>query len=141
MNPDVEIQPIGEYLNTLEKAQPLVAESDIICDATPDFTERYALNDAAVAENKPVVEAAMNSMEAHLTVLVPGKTPMLREIYPAPPPSWQVYGFPVLGALSGSLGCLAAIEAIKVITGWGTPLTGQMLVYDAEVNFFQKVRL
>lgn len=141
MNPDVEIVPVSDYLNSLEVARPYVEQADIVCDATPDFAERYALNDAAIEFNKPIVEAAMNSMEAHLTVLVPGRTPMLRELYPEAPPTWQVYGFPVLGALSGSLGCLAAIEAIKVLTGWGQPLVGRMLVYDAEVNFYKVVQL
>jgi len=140
-NPEVAVEPVRVFLDTPEVARPLVARADVVCDATPSFQERYALNESAVGEGKPMVEAAMNAMEAHLTVLLPGQTPCLRCLYPSPPPSWQVYGFPVLGALSGSLGCLAAIEAIKVLTGYGRPLAGRMLVYDAEVNLYHQVEL
>jgi len=141
-NPAVEVVPVRQFLDSTAVARPLVAQADVVCDATPSFQERYALNESAVREGKPMVEAAMNAMESHLTVLDPRRgTPCLRCLYPSPPPSWQVYGFPVLGAVAGSLGCLAAIEAIKLLTGFGQPLLGKMLVYDAEVNLYQQVEL
>ncbi|MDD4890387.1 MAG: HesA/MoeB/ThiF family protein [Phycisphaerae bacterium] len=140
-SPAVEVEAVGEHLDNVSKARPLVARADVVCDATPNFQERYALSEAAVLEGKPMIEAAMNAMEGHLTVLHPPQTPCLRCLYPAPPPSWDVYGFPVLGAVSGSLGCLAAIEAIKVLTGFGRPLLGRMLIYDTEVNLYQQVEL
>lgn len=140
-NPAVEVVGIGQDLTTVELARPLIAQADVVCDATPNFAERYALNECVVAAGKPMVEAAMNAMESHLTVLRAPATPCLRCLYPSPPPSWRVYGFPVLGAVSGSLGCLAAIEAIKVLTGFGRPLLGRMLVYDSEVNLYQQVEL
>lgn len=138
-NPAVEVEGVSANLNTLDAARPLVAQADVVCDATPDFAERYAMNHAAVLEGKPMIEAAMNATESHLTVLRPPAGPCLRCLYPAPPSSWQVYGFPVLGAVSGSLGCLAAIEAVKVLTGYGRPMVGRMLVYDIEVNLYQQV--
>ena len=140
-NPQVEVVPVTKSLDSVEVARPLVAQADVVCDATPDFRERYALNESAVLEGKPMIEAAMSGMESHLTVLRPPATPCLRCLYPSPPPSWQVYGFPVLGPVSGSLGCLATIEAIKVLTGFGRPLVGRMLVYDSEVNLYQQVEL
>jgi molybdopterin/thiamine biosynthesis adenylyltransferase len=140
-NPAVEVVPVRLALDSTAVARPLVAQADVVCDATPSFAERYALNESAVREGVPMVEAAMNAMESHLTVLAPPRTPCLRCLYPSPPPTWQVYGFPVLGAVAGSLGCLAAIEAIKVLTGFGRPLLGRMLIYDAEVNLYQQVEL
>jgi molybdopterin-synthase adenylyltransferase len=140
-NPAVQVEPVRQFLDSPAVARPLVAQADIVCDATPSFQERYALNEAAVREGKPMVEAAMNAMEAHLTVLVPGRTACLRCLYPEPPPSWQVYGFPVLGAVSGAIGCLAAIEAIKMLTGFGRPLVGRMLVCDTEVNLYEQVEI
>ncbi len=140
-NPAVDVVGVGENLATAQQARPLVEQADVVCDATPDFRERYAVNESAVRAGKPMIEAAMNGMESHLAVLAPPATPCLRCLYPAPPPSWQVYGFPVLGAVSGSLGCLAAIEAIKVLTGFGRPLLGRLLIYDTEVNLYQQVEL
>ena len=52
-------------------------------------------------------------------------------------PEWEPLGFPVLGAVSGTVGCLAAIEAIKVVTGWGEPLDDRLLALDLERMIFQ----
>jgi len=61
--------------------------------------------------------------------VIPGETPCLACIYPAPPPEWK-REFPVFGAVSGSVGCLGAMEAIKIISGMGEPLAGRLLTLD-----------
>lgn len=127
LNPDVEIIPMGarrkgilppkehpsvrERAITGENIDELVGMVDVICDCAPTFEERFLLNEAAVRHRKPMVEAAMYGMEEYLTVIIPGETPCLRCLYPEDP-EWEV-PFPVLGAVSGSLGCLAVIEAIN----------------------------
>jgi molybdopterin/thiamine biosynthesis adenylyltransferase len=57
---------------------------------------------------------------------------------PEKPQWWKVLGFPVIGAVPGSLGCLAALEAIKLLTGYGETLKNQMLTFDADAMEFLK---
>jgi molybdopterin/thiamine biosynthesis adenylyltransferase len=85
-----------------------------------------------------MIEAAMYGMEGNLTTIVPGETPCLACLVPEKPAWWQTYGFPVLGAVSAALGCLAAVEVVKVLTGFGENLKGRMLAYDADAMEFLK---
>ena len=137
LNPDIEIEAVCEYV-TAENIDALVPAADIALDCAFDFTERDLLNGACVRHGKPMVEAAMNSMEAYLTTIVPGQTPCLSCLYPEKP-DWDRWGFGVLGAVSGTLACLAALEAIKLITGLGEPLLGQLLTMDLARADFHKL--
>ncbi len=78
----------------------------------------------------------MYELEAQLTTILPGKTPCLRCIFPETPSTWKRQ-FPVFGGVSGSVGCLGAMEAIKLISGLGEPLAGRMLRYDVRDMSFQ----
>jgi molybdopterin/thiamine biosynthesis adenylyltransferase len=82
----------------------------------------------------------MYELDAQLTTIVPGQTPCLTCLYPAPPPGWKRQ-FPVFGAVAGSVACLAAVEAIKLIAGLGQPLLGQLLTMDLRDMMFRKVSL
>ncbi|MFV0442477.1 MAG: HesA/MoeB/ThiF family protein [Planctomycetaceae bacterium] len=128
LNPRLEIIAVGENASP-QNADRLVGEADIVVDCAPLFSERLALNAAAVDKRKPLIECAMYELEATLTTVIPGRTPCVACLHPSPPPAWQ-REFPVFGAVSGSVGCLAAMEAIKVLTELGTPLTGRMLACD-----------
>ena len=83
----------------------------------------------------------MNSMEAHLTVLVPGKSPCLRCLYPETSSWWSGTTFPVLGAVSGALACLTAIETVKMLTGFGRPLIGKLLTFDTDSHEYRKYNI
>ncbi len=95
------------------------------------------MNREAVAQRKPIVECAMYDLEAQLTTVLPGTTPCLKCLYPQDPPAWK-REFPVFGAVSGTVGCLAAMEAIKVLAGLGEPLAGQLLTMDLRDMTFRK---
>ncbi|MEL7355653.1 MAG: HesA/MoeB/ThiF family protein [Cyanobacteria bacterium J06560_6] len=136
INPDIEIEAVCEYV-TADNIDALVQQADIALDCAFDFKERDFLNAACVRWNKPMVEAAMNGMDAYLTTIVPGKTPCLSCLFPEKP-EWDRWGFGVLGAVSGTLACLAALEAIKLITGLGEPLLGQLLTMDLARAAFAK---
>ncbi|TAF28718.1 MAG: HesA/MoeB/ThiF family protein, partial [Oscillatoriales cyanobacterium] len=84
INPDVDIEAICEYV-TEENVDALVRSADIVLDCAHNFTERDLLNTACVRWGKPMVEAAMNDMEAYLTTIVPGLTPCLSCIFPEKP--------------------------------------------------------
>ena len=83
----------------------------------------------------------MNGMEGYLFNVVPGHTPCLECLYPEDDPQWEELGFPVLGAVSGMLGCIMAMEAIKLLTGFGKPLISQMLAFNASDMEFRKFRI
>jgi molybdopterin-synthase adenylyltransferase len=136
INPDVQIDAICEYVSP-ENVDALVQTADIVLDCSHNFIERDLLNAACVRWGKPMVEAAMNDMEAYLTTIVPGLTPCLSCIFPEKP-DWDKRGFGVLGAVSGTLACLTALEAIKLITGLGTPLLSQLLTMDLGRTEFSK---
>lgn len=138
INPDVEIEAICEYV-TPENVDDLVQRADIALDCAHNFEERDLLNAACVRWKIPMVEAAMNGMEAYLTTILPGETPCLSCVFPEKP-EWDRRGFGVLGAVSGTLACLTALEAIKVITGLGEPLYAQLLTMDLQQLVFAKQR-
>src|SRR5262249_37745327 len=77
LNPRCEISAISENA-TEENAARLIAGADVIVDAAPMFQERLALNRAAFAQGKPMVECAMYDMEASVTHFVPGRTGCLQ---------------------------------------------------------------
>ena len=78
-------------------------------------------------------------MTGTLIVVKPGVTACLECLYPEPPPFEEL--FPVVGAISSATGSLAALEAIKILSGTGDPLWGKMLSYDGYRGSFTSVQL
>jgi molybdopterin/thiamine biosynthesis adenylyltransferase len=117
-----------------------VEQVDLVVDCAPLFSERFAMNAAAMRQNKPVVMCAMHDMEIHITTMIPGRTPCLSCLYPEDPTPWK-REFPVFGAVSGMVGCLGAIEAIKVIADLGEPLLGQLVAADLRTMAFRKFNI
>ena len=139
LNPRLEIVPVAENISQ-ENVASLVGEVDVVVDCAPLFEERFLMNSEAVAQSKPMVECAMYDLQAQLTTIVPGETPCLACLFPEEPPAWK-REFPVLGAVSGTVGCLAATEAIKLIAGLGETLAGQLLTMDLRTMDFHKHRV
>jgi molybdopterin/thiamine biosynthesis adenylyltransferase len=136
LNPRLEVVPINANISA-ENVAEIVQQVDIIVDCAPLFTERFLMNREAVRQNKPLVECAMYDLEAQLTTIVPGRTPCLQCLYPADPTAWE-REFPVFGAVAGTIGCMAAMEAIKVLAGFGKPLEGELLTCDLRDMTFRK---
>ena len=139
LNPHVELVGVAENISATN-ARGLVAQADIVVDAAPLFEERYALNRAAVALGKPMVECAMYALEAQLTTFIPGRTGCLACLHPEAPPEWR-REFPVLGAVSGTVACLGAVEVVKLLTGLGTPLADTLLTMDLGSMQFRRHRI
>lgn len=136
LNPRLNVKSVSENVSE-ENAAGLVEEVDLIIDCAPLFEERFAMNRQAVQQQKPLVECAMFDLEASITTVVPGQTPCLACLTPQKPTEWT-REFPVFGAVSGTVGCIAAMEAIKVLAGFGKPLTGEMLAFDLRDMTFSK---
>ncbi len=121
---------------TPENSAGFVRDTDVAVSGRPNFPERCALNNACVQQGIPVIEGAMFDMDAYLFSIKPGITPCFHCLFKDADSRWQELGFPVLGALSGTLGCMMAVEAIKVITGYGKPLLSKMLLFNlANMDF------
>jgi molybdopterin/thiamine biosynthesis adenylyltransferase len=140
MNPDVEIETVDDRITDVN-VEKLLRTARIALSARPNFSERRALNRACIEKGIPMVEAAMNGMEGYLFNVLPGVSPCIHCVYPEDDPSWQEMGFPVLGAVSGMLGCMMALEAIKLLTGYGKPMLSEMLVFNTFDMEFRKVRI
>ena len=128
LNPRLEIVAVNSNINE-ENAAELVEQADLIVDCAPLFTERFLMNREAVRQSKPIIECAMYELEAQITTIQPGTTPCLACLHPTDPPEWK-REFPVFGAVSGTIGCIAAMEAIKVLGNFGEPLHNQLMTCD-----------
>jgi len=106
----------------------LASRVDVIVSCPPTFAERLRLNRAAVRAGIPLIDAAQWGMSGTLMAVEPGKTACLECVYPEEPPFEEM--FPVVGAISSATGSLAALEAVKILSGTGKPLFGRMLMVD-----------
>jgi len=139
LNPSMKITAVGENINEFN-AQQLVGMADVVVDAAPLFQERFAMNDAAVKLRRPMVECAMYDLEATITTLPAGGRPCLRCLVPEVPKEWKRQ-FPVFGAVSGTVACIGAMEAIKLLAGIGCPLIGRMLQINLREMRFANLRV
>lgn len=139
LNPRLEIVGVGSNV-TEQNVKSLVSQADLVVDCAPLFEERFLMNREAVAQNKPIIECAMFELEARITTVIPGKTPCLQCLYPELPASWN-REFPVFGAVSGTVGCLGAVEAIKIIADLGHPLAGRYLRMDLRSMSFETIQI
>jgi len=139
LNPRLDVVTVGENVSE-DNADRLVGQADLVVDCAPLFEERLAMNRAAVQMGKPLVECAMYELQAQITTVLPGQTACVACLHPTPPPAWK-RRFPVFGAVSGAVGCLGAMEAIKVLSGLGDPLAGRMLTMDMRDMRFQMLEI
>ncbi len=149
LNPHVEVASHVTRL-TAANARDLVRDYDIVADGSDNFATRYAVSDACFHEGKPLVTAAVGTFDATLTTLRPHEkdaegrpNPTYRCLFPdAPPPgtvpSCQEAG--ILGALTGIVGSMMALEVIREITDFGEGLVGRLLMIDTRAMRFETVR-
>lgn len=148
LNPHVEIVTIEKRL-TPKNGVELISGFDIVVDGTDNFETRYATADAAAAAERPLVTGAVGRFDGSLTVLAPflsgpdGRpNPSYRDLFPQQPPAGLVPSCAeagIVGALTGVIGTLQAMEVVKLITGIGESLIGRLLLYDALAARFETV--
>jgi molybdopterin-synthase adenylyltransferase len=139
LNPRLEVLAVAENVSGANAAG-LVEQADLVVSCAPLFQERLAMNYEVVRQDKPLVDCAMFALQTQITSVAPGRSPCLCCLYPEPPPDWK-RRFPVFGAVSGTVGCLGAMEAIKILTGLGEPLLGRMLIGDLGQMTFRIIRV
>jgi len=146
LNPHVNVEPIHARL-TARNALDLISANDVVLDGSDNFKTRYLVSDACFFTKKPLVTAALGTFDATLTTIRPhekgadGKpNPTYRCLFPEPPPEGTIPTCEqagILGALAGVAGSLAALEVIRAIVGFGTPLVGKLLMMDAREMRFE----
>src|SRR5690554_981740 len=142
-NPYPKIQTVEEYL-TVENAESILKNHDVIIDCTDNYATRYLINDVCFLLKKPMIYGAIHRFEGQISVFNYKTGPTYRCLFPlAPSPESQqnCAEAGVLGIIPGLIGMLQATEAIKIITGIGEVLSGSVLFYDALNQSFNKIGL
>ena len=119
LNPDVKVIPINERLSS-ENVMRIIKDYDIVINGCDNFPTRYLINDACVMAKKPLVDGSIFQFEGQATVFYPDRGPCYRCLFPEPPPPGAAPSCAeagVLGVLPGLVGCVQALEAMKLILG------------------------
>jgi molybdopterin/thiamine biosynthesis adenylyltransferase/rhodanese-related sulfurtransferase len=144
LNPEVDVVTYDTRLGADNVMQILGDGWDVVIDGADNFPSRYLLNDASVKLGIPVVHGSIFRFEGQVTVFDPKNGPTYRDMLPEPPPaefapSCSEAG--VLGVLPGIVGCIQAIEAVKILLGLGDTLSGRLLAFDALEMSFREYKL
>ena len=138
MNSNIKVDTIFEQI-TSENVDRLTKGVDVVVDGMDSYTTRYLLNEACVRNRAPFIHGAVEGLVGQLMTILPGGGPCLKCAIPKEPPEKPF--FPVLGATPGVIGCLQAMEAIKLITGVGKPLVGRMLIFNGMDMTFDEIKV
>ena len=144
INPHCQVDLYETALSS-ENALEIIRPYDIVCDGTDNFPTRYLVNDACVLLGKPNVYGSIFRFEGQATVFnLDAESPNYRDLFPEPPPPGLVPSCAeggVVGVLPGIIGVIQATEAVKIITGIGTTLSGRLLLFDALKMSFRELKL
>ena len=143
INPNVNVVVHEVRLDT-DNVMEIFAQYDLIVDGTDNFATRYLVNDACVLLKKPYVWGSIYRFDGQASVFWAEYGPCYRCLYPEPPPPGMVPSCAeggVLGVLCASIGSIQTTEAIKLITGIGEPLIGQLMIYDALEMSYRKIKV
>lgn len=129
LNDNVAVEIENQHLTTANAAY-LLRGADLVLDGTDDFKTRFAVNAAARKLGMPLVSGAVGRWDGQVSVFAQGG-PCYRCFVPEAPPDAETCArVGVVGALTGVIGSMMALEAIKLITQSGEPLLGRVLLFD-----------
>jgi adenylyltransferase/sulfurtransferase len=143
LNPTITIETVAARLEG-ELLADLVKRHDAVLDCTDNFAIRFALNAACVAARVPLVSAAAIRLEAQISVFDPRQpdSPCYRCLYEEGTEADQSCAHNgVLAPLVGIVGSLQALECLKLLIGFGTSLSGRLLLLDAARLEWRELRL
>ncbi len=144
INPHIVVKTYQRRMDEADAVE-IVSDYDLVLDGTDNFDTRYLVNRACVAMGKPLVSGALSQWEGQLSVFDPTSGgPCYQCVFPEVPaaglaPNCAEAG--VISPLPGVVGSMMAVEAVKVITGAGEALRGEMLIYDALYGESRKIAL
>jgi molybdopterin/thiamine biosynthesis adenylyltransferase len=146
LNPHVAVKTHQMRL-TAANALDIIGQYDVVADGSDNFATRYLVSDACFFARRPLVTAAVGTFDGTLTTIrahesgKDGKpNPTYRCLFPEPPPAGSVPACAeagILGALTGVLGSMMALEVIREIVGFGAGLVGRLLMVDTRAMRFE----
>ncbi len=146
LNPHVNVVRHRERL-TAQNVADILSQYDVIGDGSDNFDTRYLVSDACFHARRPLITGAVGEFDGSLTTLRPyefrpdGKpNPTYRCLFPDPPPPGAIPACAqagVLGALTGVVGAMMALEAIREIVGFGENLVGRIVLMDTRAMRFE----
>jgi len=144
INPHVDVIAHKTRL-TADNAEALIGDFDIVADGSDNFATRYLSADTCAALKVPLVTAAVGRFDGSVTVLKPWENdnPSYRDIFPEAPPDGLLPTCAeagILGALTGVIGSIQALEVLKLVAGIGEPLIGRLMLYDGLAQRFDEIR-
>jgi molybdopterin-synthase adenylyltransferase len=149
LNPHVNLEHHQIRLDG-DNSALLISGATLAIDGSDNFAARRAMAAACEAAQIPMVTGAVNRFDGSLSVIAPHLTddknrpaPRFSDLYPDDPPDGLLAScaeIGIIGALTGVIGTLMAMEAIKMITGAGTPLIGRVMLYDGLNAKFSELR-
>ncbi|MFZ5989203.1 MAG: HesA/MoeB/ThiF family protein [Bacillota bacterium] len=142
LNPEINVIKHNTKIS-IDNAEEIITGYDVVVDATDNFTARYIVSDCCFFLKKSLVEGAATGYEGIIMTIIPGKTPCYRCLYPKPPedgviPTCNDTG--ILGAITGVIGSLQALEVIKMLTGLGELVAWKLLTYDLMSAGFREIK-
>jgi adenylyltransferase/sulfurtransferase len=144
VNPEIHVERVASRVAGDELDQ-LVARADVVLDGCDNFATRHAVNRACVRHKKPLVSGAGVRFDGQVSVfdMRDANAPCYACLFPEDGEGEEVRCavMGVFAPLTGIVGCIQAAEALKIITGAGTPLTGQLLLIDALTMDIRAIRL
>jgi molybdopterin/thiamine biosynthesis adenylyltransferase len=133
LNSSIEVTPVFKKI-TERNAKELIKGADLVIDGMDNFQTRFIINKACVAEGTPFIHGSVNGLLGEVTTILPGKTPCLACIFPEVPQRRSTV--PVFGVAPALIAILQVTEAIKLLVGFGSLLTGKMLYFNGETMDF-----
>lgn len=140
LNDTVQFTP-HELRLTKSTSRLLLQQYDVIVDGSDNFATHRLVAETAAALGRPLVAGGVTMWSGQLTVYLPGGKGF-GDLHPAVPRDEQAQSCEavgVLGAVTGVIGTLMAVEAIKLVTGAGAPLSGRLLLYDGRDATFTTI--
>ena len=129
----------------IEEFSPLAAQADVVLDCTDNFATRKAINRACVQARRPLVSGAAIRFDAQLMVfdLREAAAPCYACLFPEEGEVEEVQcsQMGVFAPLTGVIGAMQAMEAIKLLTGIGESLSGKLVVFDAKTAEWRLVKV
>ncbi len=146
LNPHVAFEPHRERV-TIDNAETLAGQYDVVVDGSDNWTTRYIVSDACYRAKRPLVTGSVGIFDGAVTVLKPYEpgprgqpNPTYRCLFPEPPPDGTTPTCAeagVLGALTGLVGSLMALEVIRAVVPFGEGLLGRLLLLDTRSMRFE----
>lgn len=153
LNPSIQIEALSASIDSDSMDLYLPTEG-VLVDCLDNFETRFLLNRHAVENHLPLIHAGVEGLYGQLTTIIPEETPCLECVFSGlgiskdrfdgkttgePTTDSAADGPPVLGAAVGTIGCMQALEVIKLITGIGSLLKGRLLVFDGYDAQFDEI--